>query len=101
MTIVSLTGADIARVLENEQHVLCVKLSYEQGVIHSNGLCSTASGGCVLMWVISPSACGLSAGDFYKILTHVTEKFPNKKVIWAYEEVDNKQYTEMILLITP
>lgn len=101
MTIVSLTGADIARVFENERHILCVKLSYEQGVIHSNVMCSTVSGGYVLMWVISPSVCGLSAGDFYKILTYVTEKFPNKKVIWAYEEVDNKLQTEIILLTTP
>lgn len=101
MTIVSLTGADIARVFGNEQNILCVKLRYEQGVIHSNGLCSTVSGGYVLMWVIAPLAHGLSAGDFHKILTYITEMFPNKKVIWAYEEVDGKQYTETIVLTTP
>lgn len=101
MTIVSLTGADIARVFGNEQHILCVKLKYEQGVIHSNGLCSTVNGGYVLMWVIAPLAHGLSAGDFHKILTYITEMFPNKKVIWAYEEVDNKRQTEIILLTTP
>lgn len=101
MTIVSLTGADIARVFGNEQHILCVKLRYEQGAIHSNGLCSTVSGGYVLMWVIAPLAHGLSTGDFHKILTYITEIFPNKKVIWAYEEIDNKRHTEIILLITP
>ena len=45
MTIVSLTGADIAQVFENGQHILCVKLRYEQGVIHSNSLCSTVNDG--------------------------------------------------------
>ncbi len=53
------------------------------------------------MWVIAPSAHGLSAGDFHKILTYITEMFPNKKVIWAYEEADSKRQTEIILLTTP
>lgn len=101
MTIVSLTGADIARVFENEQHILCVKLRHEQGVIHSNGLCSTVSGGYVLMWIIAPLAHSLSAVDFHKILSYITEMFPNKKVIWAYEEVNNNRQTEIILLTTP
>lgn len=101
MTIVSLTGADIAQVFENGQHILCVKLRCEQGVIHSNSLCSTVSGGYVLMWVIAPLAHGLSAGDFHKILTYITEMFSNKKIIWAYEEADNKRQTEIILLTTP
>lgn len=101
MTIVSLTGADIAQVFENGQHILCVKLKYEQGVIHSNRLCSTVNDGYLLMWIIAPLTHSLTAGDFHWILTHITGLFPNKKVIWAYEEADNKRQTEIILLTTP
>lgn len=100
MTIVSLTGADIARVFKNGQRILCVKLRYEQGVIHNNALCSTVSDGYVLMWIISPLTYRLTAEGFHRILTYITGLFPNKKVIWAYEEVDNKRQTEIILLTT-
>lgn len=101
MTIISLTGTDIARILENGQYILCVKLKYEQGVIRGGELYSTASDGYVLMWIIAPLTRSLPAEDFHRILTYITELFPNKKVLWAYEEADEKQYTEIILLTTP
>lgn len=100
MTIVPLTGADIARAFENGRRIRCVKLRYERGTIHGNSTYATETGGYLLMWIIAPLAHGLTAEDFHRILTHITELFPGKKVIWAYEEVNDKRRTEIILLTT-
>lgn len=101
MIIVSITGAEIARIFGDDQYLRCIKLRYEQEVIHGNILQPTANDGHLLMWIVAPSAHGLTAKDFHQILTFITRLFPNKNVIWAYEEVDDKRQTEIILLTTP
>lgn len=101
MIIVSITGAEIARIFGDDQYLRCIKLRYEQEIIHDNNLRPTANDGHLLMWIVAPSAYGLTAWDFHRILTYIAGLFPNKKVIWAYEEVDDKRQTEIILLTTP
>ena len=99
MTIVSLTGADIARIFENGQHLICFKLKYDRGDVYSDDLIpGTNTAGYILMWVIVPRYKGLFIDDFCKIQASVAGLFPNRKMMWAYEEVKNKQDVEIIVL---
>lgn len=101
MIIVSITGADLARFFEHGQQLRCIKIRYGQEAFQDNSLAHTANEGYLLMWIVAPSSHGLTAWDFHRILTYIAGLFPNKKVIWAYEEADDKRQTEIILLTTP